>query len=99
MTHSGRRYHPEHLLCEFEGGCKEKLEEYWEIDGQMLCERHAALVNSGDGGWTRGNDSTGCTQMTKAPGIDEGRMMKRMTRFIDLGTGGDDELDSGNVQY
>ena len=93
MTHSGKRYHPEHLLCEFEDGCKERLEEYWEVDGQMLCERHAALINNRDGGWTRGNDLAGGTQTTKAPGTDEGRMMKRMTRFIDLGAGGDDELD------
>ncbi|KAF8559643.1 hypothetical protein OG21DRAFT_1430630 [Imleria badia] len=93
VTHSGRRYHPDHLLCEFEDGCKERLEEYWEVDGQMLCERHAAFIGGRDSGWMRGNDPAGDTQMESAPGTDEGRMMKRMTRFIDLGAGGDDGLD------
>lgn len=86
MTHSGKRYHPEHLLCEFEDGCKERLEEYWEVEGQMLCERHATST-------TRGHDPASGTQVKRARGTDEGRMMKRMTRFIDLGAGGDDELD------
>ncbi|KAK0463909.1 uncharacterized protein EV420DRAFT_1114308 [Desarmillaria tabescens] len=40
VSHAGDRYHPEHLLCEH-SGCHEKLEEYWEVDGRMLCERHA----------------------------------------------------------
>ncbi|KAK0503489.1 hypothetical protein EDD18DRAFT_633947 [Armillaria luteobubalina] len=40
VSHAGDRYHPEHLLCEHPG-CHEKLEEYWEVDGRMLCERHA----------------------------------------------------------
>ena len=92
MTHSGKRYHPEHLICEFEDGCKEKLEEYWEVDGQMLCERHATFIGGRDSNWTRGDDPVGDTQ-TRTPGADEGRMMKRMTRFIDLGAGGDDELN------
>lgn len=61
VAHTGERYHPEHLICEFrysesigsigslsgaEGGkrrCTERLEEYWEVDGLMLCERHANL--------------------------------------------------------
>ncbi|KAG8217576.1 hypothetical protein J3R82DRAFT_5727 [Butyriboletus roseoflavus] len=86
VTHSGKRYHPEHLLCEFEDGCKERLEEYWEVEGQMLCERHATFI-------TRGHDLTSGTQVRRARGTDEGKMMKRMTRFIDLGAGGDDELD------
>ncbi|KAF8447890.1 hypothetical protein L210DRAFT_3390119 [Boletus edulis BED1] len=89
VTHSGKRYHPEHLLCEFEEGCRERLEEYWEVDCQMLCERHAALIS----GWSRGNTPVGDTQTKSAPCTDEGRMMKRMTRFIDLGAGGDDGLD------
>jgi hypothetical protein len=60
------------MLCEFPGGCKEKLEEYWEIDGRMLCERHSrasrlAEEEDEDGGW---KPST--------------RAMKRVTRFIDL---------------
>lgn len=52
----------------------------------MLCERHATST-------TRGHDPASGTQVKRARGTDEGRMMKRMTRFIDLGAGGDDELD------
>ncbi|KAF9053943.1 hypothetical protein BDZ89DRAFT_1056500 [Hymenopellis radicata] len=40
VSHSGARYHPAHLSCEF-SGCDEKLDEYWEVDGRMLCQRHA----------------------------------------------------------
>ena len=90
MTHSGKRYHPEHLLCEFEDGCKERLEEYWEVDGQMLCERHASLIGSRDSSWRRSHDLSSNTHIAKPPATDEGRIMKRMTRFIDLGTGGDE---------
>ncbi|KAI5124521.1 hypothetical protein M0805_003045 [Coniferiporia weirii] len=57
VAHTGERYHPEHLLCEYllpasgagRGGtrqrCNERLEEYWEVDGRMLCEKHANMVN------------------------------------------------------
>ncbi|KAL5490391.1 hypothetical protein ACEPAI_5224 [Sanghuangporus weigelae] len=42
VAHTGERYHPEHLVCQFRR-CTERLEEYWEIDGLMLCERHANM--------------------------------------------------------
>ncbi|KAJ7125466.1 hypothetical protein C8R43DRAFT_1075714 [Mycena crocata] len=78
VSHAGDRYHPEHMLCEFPGygGCKERLDEYWEIDGRMLCERHSrasrlAEEEDEDGGW--------------APST---RAMKRVTRYIDLAGGG-----------
>ncbi|KAG9318552.1 hypothetical protein JVU11DRAFT_644 [Chiua virens] len=93
VTHSGKRYHPEHLLCEFEDGCRERLEEYWEVDGQMLCEHHAAVIGNCDSDCAPDHDPVGSPQRNKEPGADEGRMMKRMTRFIDLGVGGDNELD------
>lgn len=56
MAHSGSRFHPEHLTCEYdgsrdggaeyedEGKCGQRLDEYWEIDKRMLCERHARIV-------------------------------------------------------
>lgn len=47
VSHAGDRYHPEHLLCEH-SGCHEKLEEYWEVDGRMLCELHARHANDVD---------------------------------------------------
>ncbi|KIY43483.1 hypothetical protein FISHEDRAFT_6077, partial [Fistulina hepatica ATCC 64428] len=51
VSHAGARYHPEHLLCEYTGfpPCTRRLEEYWEVDGHMLCEQHATSVReSGD---------------------------------------------------
>ncbi|EGN95511.1 hypothetical protein SERLA73DRAFT_186555 [Serpula lacrymans var. lacrymans S7.3] len=82
VAHSGRRYHPEHFLCEFEEGCRERLVEYWEVDGQMLCERHAV------GGYRDGDLRDGHLGADIAG--DEGRALKRMTRFIDLGAVPDD---------
>ncbi|KAJ7219414.1 hypothetical protein GGX14DRAFT_356013 [Mycena pura] len=74
VSHAGDRYHPEHMLCEYPGygGCKERLEEYWEVDGRMLCERHSRASRleeeeANDGG--------------RAPTT---RAMKRTTRYIDL---------------
>lgn len=40
VSHAGDRYHPEHFLCEH-ARCSEKLAEYYEVDGRMLCEKHA----------------------------------------------------------
>ncbi|KAJ7097798.1 hypothetical protein B0H15DRAFT_773282 [Mycena belliarum] len=79
VSHAGDRYHPEHMLCEFPGygGCKEKLEEYWEIDGRMLCERHSRASRLADD-----DDSGSYDDRARST-----RAMKRVTRFIDL-TGG-----------
>jgi len=57
VSHSGARFHPEHLLCEYSGypGCKEKLVEYWEIDGRMLCEKHAQIEDDGEDLMTKAN--------------------------------------------
>jgi hypothetical protein len=51
VSHAGDRYHPEHLTCEFElpgthdgvraRRCDSVLLDYWEVEGRMLCERHA----------------------------------------------------------
>ncbi|KAG2077972.1 hypothetical protein BDR04DRAFT_1131780 [Suillus decipiens] len=84
VTHAGKRYHPDHLLCEFENGCGERLAEYWEIDGQMLCEKHAALAGGSSCASSRG-DSPDPQRIR-----DEGRARRRMTRFIDLGAAEDD---------
>ncbi|KAJ7172336.1 hypothetical protein C8R46DRAFT_1085593 [Mycena filopes] len=77
VSHAGDRYHPEHMLCEFPGygGCKEKLDEYWEIDGRMLCERHSRMTSEDedkdDAAWAK-----------------NARAMKRTTRYIDLANAG-----------
>lgn len=70
VSHAGDRYHPEHLLCEHPRGCTERLEEYYEVDGRMLCERHAFMGHSED---DEDEDDE-----------RERRAMKRTTRFIDL---------------
>lgn len=89
VNHAGRRYHPEHLLCEYEDGCGEKLVEYWEVDGQMLCEHHAGVSSNQDSSATQNDDHSDTVEATR----DGGRARKRMTRFIDLGGGDDGELD------
>lgn len=87
VTHAGKRYHPDHLLCEFENGCGERLAEYWEVDGQMLCEKHAALAGCSSCASSRG-DSPDPQRIR-----DEGRARRRMTRFIDLGAVEEDDVD------
>ncbi|KAG1906050.1 uncharacterized protein F5891DRAFT_638969 [Suillus fuscotomentosus] len=87
VTHAGKRYHPDHLLCEFENGCGERLAEYWEVDGQMLCEKHAALAGCSSCASSRG-DSPDPQRIR-----DEGRARRRMTRFIDLGAVEEEDVD------
>ncbi|KAK1222095.1 hypothetical protein PQX77_015089 [Marasmius sp. AFHP31] len=43
VDHRGERYHPEHFLCAREN-CTERLTDYWEVDGKMVCERHAQIT-------------------------------------------------------
>lgn len=75
VSHTGDRYHPEHLVCEY-AGCKTTLDEYYEADGRMMCEKHANMVegydNEDDERWA------------------ETRAQKRQTRFIDLAGFGND---------
>ncbi|KAG2158460.1 uncharacterized protein EDB93DRAFT_670705 [Suillus bovinus] len=87
VTHAGKRYHPDHLLCEFENGCRERLAEYWEVDGQMLCEKHAPLAGGSSCASSRGNSPD--PQRIR----DEGRARRRMTRFIDLGVVEEEDVD------
>jgi len=78
VSHSGDRYHPEHFLCEYAGyrPCRERLVEYWEVDGMMLCERHA------------NKEMNAAADLDESP-TPSTRAMKRVTRFIDLaGRGG-----------
>ncbi|KAI0647331.1 hypothetical protein C8Q79DRAFT_620800 [Trametes meyenii] len=74
VSHAGDRYHPEHLLCEYRG-CTERLVEYYELDGRMLCERHVQkAIDDGD----RDEDVFG------AAGDRSTLALKRVTRFIDI---------------
>lgn len=80
VSHAGQRYHPEHLLCEHPR-CTERLVEYWEVDGRMLCERHGAMEE------TEEDDELDDLAAVMA-GVRDSvaiRGMKRMTQFIDLG--------------
>jgi hypothetical protein len=82
VSHTGERYHIEHLTCEYEDDgygerCEEGLVDYWEVEGRMLCERHMRQVTEQD-------------MMDSDVGMDEIRTnadlraMKRKTRFIDI---------------
>jgi hypothetical protein len=75
VSHTGDRYHPEHFTCEcpIYPRCTERLVEYWEVDGRMLCERHASGSGRGiaDDVFHRNNGQTA-------------KAKKRITRFIDL---------------
>ncbi|RDB21096.1 hypothetical protein Hypma_011867 [Hypsizygus marmoreus] len=77
VSHTGDRYHPEHMTCEYPGNlpCKERLEEYWEVDGRMLCERHAHASKVGSDDEGEGEEEW----------VQSSRALKRVTRFIDLG--------------
>ncbi|KAI0082836.1 hypothetical protein K474DRAFT_1702811 [Panus rudis PR-1116 ss-1] len=87
VSHSGDKYHPDHFLCEAKG-CKERLVEYWELDGRMLCEKHAqtAMV---DGDIEEEDPLDRIEGLERRFGDDRrdsgiARAMKRTTRFIDL---------------
>ncbi|KAF9477544.1 hypothetical protein BDN70DRAFT_994858 [Pholiota conissans] len=83
VSHTGDRYHPEHMTCEYPGypKCGVRLDEYWEVEGRMLCERHA----SGRGGDGEG----GSGEEGDEEWVQSSRAKKRVTRFIDLaGAGG-----------
>ncbi|EMD38262.1 hypothetical protein CERSUDRAFT_93791 [Gelatoporia subvermispora B] len=81
ISHDGNRYHPEHMLCEYRG-CTERLVEYYELDGRMLCERHVQKMMD------EGSDDEGESDETAR----DLRAQKRITRFIDLGELGGSEL-------
>ena len=79
VLHAGDRYHPEHLTCDYEDEgsgkrCDERLVDYWEIEGRMLCDRHVRVVEQ---------DLMGVELDDSRIGTDS-RAMKRKTRFIDI---------------
>lgn len=62
-------------MCEYPR-CSERLLEYYEVDGRMLCERHAQVSDDSD------EDADDVPLSTQ---FESSRAMKRVTRFIDLG--------------
>lgn len=84
VSHSGAKYHAEHFLCEFPR-CKIRLDEYYEADGKMFCERHASIaeqavlhepdgLNDYEDGGILGSETPKRTTIA----------MKRRTMFIDI---------------
>ncbi|KAK2466688.1 hypothetical protein APHAL10511_000946 [Amanita phalloides] len=87
VSHTGDRYHPEHMTCEYPSypRCRERLAEYWEVDGRMLCELHAAADdNRSASEWDDDDDDDGDDYY----GARHLKAKKRITRFIDLTNGG-----------
>ncbi|OSD08581.1 hypothetical protein PYCCODRAFT_1441435 [Trametes coccinea BRFM310] len=77
VSHAGDRYHPEHLVCEYRG-CTERLVEYYELDGRMLCERHVQKAMD------ERDDEDGDEDAFGLAGDRTTVALKRVTRFIDL---------------
>jgi hypothetical protein len=79
VLHAGERYHPDHLTCDYEDEgsgkrCHERLVDYWEIEGRLLCDRHVRVVEQ---------DLMGADLHGGGIGADL-RAMKRKTQFIDI---------------
>jgi len=88
VSHAGDRYHPEHLLCEYpRSKCTERLVEYWEVDGRMLCDKHAA-------GMSEDVDE----DEDEEEGEKSARATKRVTRFIDLAGLGSNGTTTGGSE-
>ena len=91
VSHTGDRYHPEHMTCEFPGypACRERLEvEYWEVEGRMLCAGHAKRGEGSVGGCEGEEEEDGGVGGEER-WVRGAKAMKRITRFIDLaGAGG-----------
>jgi PDZ and LIM domain protein 5/6/7 len=88
ITFLGDRYHPECLRCGYKD-CDEHLEDYWEVDGMMLCERHAQRVEE----CAEEDDDVGelgriaSVRRPARHGSGEARAQKRTTRLINLSGG------------
>jgi hypothetical protein len=84
VAHSGTKYHPDHFVCGFPR-CTTRLDEYYEADGKVFCERHAsvaeqaALHEDND----LGDDEDGIVLRQETPKMTT-VAMKRTTRYIDI---------------
>ncbi|PPQ79223.1 hypothetical protein CVT24_012959 [Panaeolus cyanescens] len=99
ISHTGDRYHPEHMTCKYEGrggaghrACDVHLKEYWEMGGRMLCETHARGMAKRTRGshderrWgSRSGSEAGSATDAEERWAQDLRAMRRVTRFIDLG--------------
>jgi len=89
VSHAGDKYHPEHFVCQYPR-CTVRLEEYWETDGRMLCERHMDIEEAAARGSREISDDLMLDVVTNRDSFRNSlRAMKRVTRFIDIsGLGG-----------
>ncbi|KZT39690.1 hypothetical protein SISSUDRAFT_1095551 [Sistotremastrum suecicum HHB10207 ss-3] len=95
VSHDGKRYHPEHMVCDWPG-CDVGLEEYWEVDGKSLCEKHAlkaedsllrlSVSSESDDDTLRNEDlkPAGVVDEMENTWVPSKRATKRITRFIEL---------------
>lgn len=76
------------------GGCRENMDEYYEVDGGRYCEKHVgvALGRSGSLGGRAGAGGTGGglgANLSAGGGLGaQGRAEKRRTRLVELPVGG-----------
>lgn len=82
VSHSGTKYHPEHLTCEF-SRCTSRLDEYYEVDGKMFCERHADVAEQAALHEDSDDDEDSTAPRQETPKVTS-IAMKRRTRFIDI---------------
>ena len=83
VAHSGAKYHPEHILCEYPR-CTTRLDEYYDADGKMFCEKHASIADQAalhEHG-NRDDDEDSGVLGPETP--KTAAAMKRRTRFIDI---------------
>jgi hypothetical protein len=73
------------MTCEYLSPvpCEERLKEYWEVDGKMMCESHAAQA------CREQDDEEEWVQTSKAK--------KRITRFMNLTSTGEDGDDGEDL--
>lgn len=70
------------------GKCTERLVEYWEVEGKMLCEKHMRVAVEDDRGDLDSRTSASASARGRGGlGLDvlgDTRALKRVTRFIDI---------------
>lgn len=66
------------------GRCTERLVEYWEVEGKMLCEKHMRVAVEDDRGDLDSRTSGSARGRGGLDVLDNTRALKRVTRFIDI---------------
>lgn len=66
--------------------CTERLVEYWEVEGKMLCEKHMRVAVEDDRGDLDSRTSGSASGRGRGglDVLDNTRALKRVTRFIDI---------------